>query len=73
VQDLALGIADLDTPRRLAAPQRPTAAQMHQMDVHQDSSQDDTEHDSDDNTHKQLQKVGNMRGPCKQKTLYEHQ
>ena len=47
-----MGIADLDTPQRLAATQRATAVQMHQMDVHQDSSQDDTEHDADDNTHK---------------------
>jgi hypothetical protein len=50
VQDLALVIADLNTPQPLAAPQQAGAAQMHQMDVHQDSSQDDTEHDSEDNT-----------------------
>jgi hypothetical protein len=52
VQDLALGIADLDTPEALAAPQRATAAQIHEMDVDEDSSQDDSELDSDDNTHK---------------------
>ena len=52
VQDLALGIADLNTPEALAAAERATAGQMHEMDVHEDSSEDDSEDDFDDNTDK---------------------
>ena len=52
VQDLALGIADLNTPEALAAAERATAGQMHEMDVDEDSSEDDSEDDPDDNTEK---------------------
>lgn len=52
MQDLALGIADLNTPEALAAAERATAGQMHEMDVDEDSSEDDSEDDPDDNTEK---------------------
>ena len=52
VQGLALGIADLNTPEALAAAYRRTAPQLHEMDVHEDCSEDDSQYGSDDNTHK---------------------
>ena len=52
MQGLALGIADLNTPEALAAAERATAAHMHEMDVHEDSSKGDSQYGSHDNTHK---------------------
>ena len=67
MQDLALGIADLNTPEALAAAERAAAGQIQNSNLVADSSDDNSDDDieSDDETHTIASKHRSKRSKVK--------